>query len=181
MNSRTRKRHQYGPEFKDVAVGKIDLKNTPYLQFQKKKPYEWNKLTSPCYNKHHDNCSSGTINSPSKLVNTNLFQFNERELTLKNRNQHSRIPYLGEESEYHKYANIDLYNNCFEVEGICEKGNSGAPILNEKGLVVGIFSGGGLLSNKNDEKKFPINIHSSRYVQKKARKMKKAIQKELSK
>ena len=173
---RNRKRHQYGPEFRDLAIGKIDLKNNPFLRFQKKKPYEWNNLTSPCYNKHPENCPTAFFVKTNDKVNIELFQFNNRILKLKNRNQFSRIPFFIE-NEYFKRESIDLYNNCFEVEGIFVKGNSGAPILNEKGLVVGIFLGSELLSKDPDEPKFPIHIHASKYVNKKAKKLREKIQK----
>lgn len=41
---RLRQEFQCGPEHKDVAVGKIDTKNTEFLNLIRKRPCEWDKL-----------------------------------------------------------------------------------------------------------------------------------------
>jgi len=66
------------------------------------------------------------------------------------------------------FKNIDLYNNCIEVYGMGTKGNSGAPVLNEKGFVIGIYVAGTTFSDLRA-------VLLSRSVKKKSIKLKKKI------
>lgn len=161
---RDRRKYQCGPEFTDIAIGKVQLSETPYYTFQKKRPNEWQKLISPCYNRNENSCHEITFSIQDNLFDSSFIEFSEKPFKLKNRMQLARIYYMGDN---YNYPNIDLFNNCIEVEGKMVIGNSGAPVINENEKVIGIILGGGLLS--------PTFIHLSKYISKKVRKLKKIL------
>ena len=162
---RLRKEYQCGPEYTDVAVGIVMLENTPYFILQKKRPFERDKLLMPCYNINLQTCPDRRINSRDGLINCSYIEFHNRNLELRERLRRARIPFLYEDMEF---DNIDTYNNCIEVYGEGKKGNSGAPVLNEKNQVIGIYITGANFINLRA-------VHLSRYLMKKARKLLKLL------
>jgi hypothetical protein len=162
--NRERSKYQCGPEYVDVAVGKIKISETSYYVLQRKRPHEKQKLISPCYNRNEATCPERIFNIYNNLIDCSFIEFNEKPFKLKNRHQFARVYYMGNK---YKYKNIDLFNNCIEVEGSIKKGNSGAPVINEKSKVVGIIVGG--------EKFSPTIIHLSGYIIKKVRQLKQSL------
>lgn len=159
---REKRAFQCGPEYMDVGIGKVDLFDTLCFSFQRKRPFEWEKLTSLCYNRNENKCSDKEILILNNLIDSSKIQFSRKSLILTNRLQLARVYYMGHNI---LYDNIDLFNNCIEVEGSMTFGNSGAPVLNDRNKVIGIVLGGGKFS--------PTIVHLSRYVNKKIRKLKK--------
>lgn len=161
---RDRKKYQCGPEFTDIAIGRVELSETPFYTLQKKRPYEWQKLNSPCYNRNKKTCPDAIVKIQDNLIDSSYIEFSDKSFKLIDRLQFARIYFMGEKYDY---KNIDLFNNCIEVEGKMVKGNSGAPVINEKNKVIGIIIGGGDFS--------PTFIHLSKYISKKVRKLKKIL------
>jgi len=164
--NRDRNNFQCGPEYMDVAVGKVKIHNKYYFELLKKRPQEWHKLISLCYNRNKKTCTESGFYLNSNFIYSNYLEFNEKPLKLKNRMQFARVFFMGNTFQY---ENIDLFNNCVELEGDIVKGNSGAPVINENNKVIGIILGG--------EKFSPIIVHLSRYVLKKAKRLKRSIEK----
>jgi hypothetical protein len=156
---RYRGQFQCGPEYFDFAVGKVDLKNTPFYVLKRKRPFEWEKLKMPCFNIKEVECPLRRFQLENNQVNSRFIEFNIRDLSIKDRLRLARIPFLYDDMVF---ENIDLYNNCMEVYGGGEKGNSGAPVLDSNEFVVGIYVAG---TTFNDLKA----IHLSRYILKKSR------------
>lgn len=161
---RNRNKYQCGPEFSDIAVGKVNVSETPFYSFQRKRPFEWQKLMSPCYNRNLTTCPEKSFDIETNQIETSFLEYSEKQFKLKNRMQFARVYFMGE--NYH-YKNIDLFNNCVELEGTMVKGNSGAPVLNDDTQVVGIILGGGNNS--------PTIIHLSKYILKKLKILKKGL------
>ncbi len=161
---RDKRKYQCGPEFTDIAIGKVQLSETSYYELQKERPYEWQKLISPCYNRNENACPEVTFSIPDNLIDSSFIEFSEKPFKLKNRMQFARVYYMGEKYDY---KNIDLFNNCIELEGDMVKGNSGAPVINENNKVIGIILGG--------ERFSPIIIHLSKYILKKIIKLKNKL------
>lgn len=162
---RNRSKYQCGREYFDVGVGKVDIGKTDFYEFKKKRPYIWEKLEMPCFNRDIEECPEREFllvrgKVVSKYLESNLFPVDFRE-----RLRLARIPYLSEEMEF---ENIDLYNNCIEVYSEANIGNSGAPILNGKGQVIGIYITGTSFNDLGA-------VHLARYVGKKANVLKKRI------
>lgn len=159
------KEYQCGPEYFDVALGKVVLKNTPFYEFKKKRPYECDKLNMPCYNINKKLCPNKKFELKDNLLNSQLIEFHNWNLEIKERLRLARIPYLYEGMVF---ENIDKYNNCIEVYGKGERGNSGAPVIDNNGKVIGIYIAGTTFSDLRA-------VHLSKYVVKKVRKLKKFI------
>jgi V8-like Glu-specific endopeptidase len=160
---RSRKEYQCGPEYKDVALGKIEIQNTPYFAYQKKRPYEWDKLNMPCHNRNKVICPKNVFKLSDNLLSSSLIEFNNWNCELRERLRRARIPFLYEGM---KFDNIDTYNNCIEVYGKGSIGNSGAPVLNSNNKIVGIFIAGTVFNDLGA-------VHLARYIYKKARKLMK--------
>jgi hypothetical protein len=158
---RPRKVYQCGPEYKDVAVGNVELQYTPFYQYRKKRPYEWEKLKMPCHNINLVLCSDKKFSLVDNLLNSSFIEFHNRDLVIKERLSLARMPFLDDEMIF---ESIDKYNNCIEVYGEGVRGNSGAPVLLSNGKVIGIYVAGAKFNNLNA-------VHLSRYVFKKARKL----------
>jgi hypothetical protein len=161
---RNRKIYQCGPEYTDIAVGKIQISKNIYFSFQRKRPYEWQDLKSPCYNRNEETCPEPTINIKDNLIDSSFLEYSEKPFKLEDRMQFARVYFMG---DTYNYENIDLFNNCIELEGDMVKGNSGAPVINESDKVIGIILGG--------ERFSPTIIHLSRYILKKTKKLKKLL------
>lgn len=125
---RPRKTYQCGPEYFDVGVGKVNIGITDFYEFKVKRPYVREKLRMPCFNRNKDECPEKKFSLNTGNIDSRYIEFHEHQHKLKERLRLARIPYLYDGMEF---KNIDLYNNCIEVYGEGEKGNSGAPVLNE--------------------------------------------------
>ena len=165
---RTRNKYQCGQEYFDVGVGKVNIGKTDFYEFKVKRPFDWEDLTMPCFNRNAEACPEKKFLLIRGKVNSRYIEFHEHKLELKERLRLARIPYLYDGMEF---KNIDLYNNCIEVFGEGEKGNSGAPVLNKRGMVVGIYVAGA------DFKKLRA-VLLARYVKKKSTILKKQILKQ---
>lgn len=163
-NIKRTKEFQKGPEYRDVGFGITELENTPHLIFQKKRPYECHDLEMPCYNYKENSRHSKDLTLSSGLLDCSKIEHNIREFELKNRLDLARIPFLGDNEM------ADMYNNCIEIHGVAVLGNSGAPLLNSKQKVIGIFIAG----DKHNNIKACI---LSKYVLKQIRKMKHTLKK----
>jgi hypothetical protein len=141
---RPRYEYQCGPEYIDVAVGKVEITITDCFEFKKKRSYEWNKLNMPCFNRNKETCTKNEFTLKDGKVNSLFIEFHNWDLRLRERLRLARIPFLYETMEF---DNVDLYNNCIEVYGNGTKGNSGAPVLNENGKVIGIYVAGADFNN----------------------------------
>jgi len=162
---RNRHKHQCGPEYFDVGVGKVDIGTTDFYAFKIKRPYAWEKLTMPCFNRNKKECKEKKFLLDTGKMDSRYIEFHEHKHKLKERLRLARIPYLYDGMEF---KNIDIYNNCIEVYGEGEKGNSGAPVLKEDERVVGIYVAGA------DFKELRA-VLLARYVRKKANVLKKRI------
>ena len=165
-------KHQNGPEYIDVATGICNLEGTPHFNLKKKRPRAGASLQMPCYNKDITTCPNGAFYLRNNMVNSNKFQYSDVEIVVSKQTKPflARIPLEGDLFEY---VTKDYYNNCLEVnaDSVRIKGNSGAPILNQYGLVVGMFLG-------SVENGTSCTMHLSRYVGKVTRKLQKLIKKE---
>ena len=162
---RPRFNYQCGPEYFDVAVGKVDNQENNFLEFKVKRPFEGEKLTMPCYNINRQTCPENRFTLIDNKVNCQYIEIHNWDLRLRERLKLARIPFLYETMEF---KNIDLYNNCIEVYGQGTKGNSGAPVLNNQDEIVGIYVAGTVFNDLR-------TVHLSRYVKKKAMKLKRII------
>jgi hypothetical protein len=164
-----RKRFDYqcGPEYFDVAVGKVNIAETNFYEFKIKRPFSWNKLNMPCFNINKNTCPSKKMELVNGQTNSEFIEFHNHGLKVKERLALARIPFLYETMEF---KNIDLYNNCIEVHGQGTKGNSGAPVLDENKKVIGIYISGTLFNDLRA-------IHLARYVNKKSRRLRKILEK----
>jgi hypothetical protein len=165
---RDRKIYQCGPEYKDVAVAKTTLSNTPYLCFRRKRPYEYERLFA-FYYKSSENCPRlPNKQSCFRLVNNKVpFSYLEtiqEEFSIINRLESANIPYIrGRDDKY------NLYNNCLIANIETHPGSSGSPILNQNDEVIGM-----IIKGDNVEKK--TVIHLSKYITKKVRRLIKPLQ-----
>lgn len=161
---RFRSEFQCAPEHKDVAVGKIDIQNTEFLNLIRKRPYEWDKLSVSFYcrdqtlTKIETELINGKIpNSFVKIYDVN-FTFKDARLNL------AEVPYMVNSAD-----KLNYYNNCMLLNGKTYKGASGSPIINQRGQVVGIVIGG-------DKYQSITTMLLSRYVIKKSKKLIKLFQ-----
>jgi hypothetical protein len=155
---RPRMEYQCGPEYIDVAIGKVDLENTPFFKCKRKRPAENEKLKMPCYNIKTAEGQTRIFRLEINLLNSGFIEFNNRDLVIKERLRRARIPYLYDGM---RFENIDTYNNCIEVYGDGIRGNSGAPILDSNKKVIGMYISG---TNFNYLKA----AHLARYIYKRA-------------
>jgi hypothetical protein len=160
-----RYRYQCGREYFDVGVGKVDIGRTEFHEFKKKRPYIWDKLEMPCYNRDEEECPEKNFLLVRGKIVSKYIEYNLFPLELKERLRLARIPFLYEDMEF---ENIDLYNNCIEVYGDANIGNSGAPVINEMGMVIGIYITGTSFNDLGA-------VHLARYVRKKTNVLKKMI------
>lgn len=161
---RNRMKFQCGPEYTDVAIGKVQISDSTYFSFQRKRPYEWQSLKSPCYNRNIQTCPDPRFVSEDDLIDSTFLEYSVKPFILKDRMQFARVYFMGDS---YNYKNIDLFNNCIELEGEMVKGNSGAPVINEYDKVVGIILGG--------ERFSPTIVHLSKYLIKKTKVLKKNL------
>lgn len=162
---RDRNKFQCGPEYIDVVVGKVELSGTDFYKFQRKRPFATEKLIMPCFNINDTICKNRKFSLINGQVNSQYIEHNNRSFVVKARLKHARIPFLYETMIF---RNIDLYNNCIEIFGNGKKGNSGAPILNEKEKVVGMYLTG---TRSNDLGA----AHLSKYIKKKTMNLRQKI------
>ncbi len=162
---RLRYKYQCGHEYFDVGVGKVDIGKTDFYEFKIKRPFKWDKLEMPCFNRDEVECLDKEFLLIRGKVNSRYIETNVFPLEIKERLRLARIPYLSEEMEF---KNIDLYNNCIEVYGDAKIGNSGAPVVNVKGMVIGIYITGTSFDDIGA-------VHLARYVRKKSKVLKKKI------
>jgi hypothetical protein len=164
---RVRKYFQCGPEYTDFAVGIVEIRNTPYYKLKRKRPFEWENLNMPCYNINISRCPNRVFELDNTVCRSTNITFNQPILRIEDRLKHARMPFLYENMVF---ENIDKYNNCMEVCGEGERGNSGAPILDDNGNVIGIFVAG---TTFNDLKA----VHLSRYIIKRSKHFIKKLRK----
>ncbi len=93
----------------------------------------------PCYQKNKEYCPAEEFPLIEGQFDSQIVTYQNKQLKLENRYDKSRIP-IFELTDVND--NIDLYNNCIEVFGKGVKGNSGAPILDSKDKLIGIYVGG---------------------------------------
>ncbi|WP_321480080.1 hypothetical protein [uncultured Bacteroides sp.] len=128
---------QKGPEYHDAAIGIIDYDNSDFLVFNRKRPK--NKSTLFAIGIKND--------SPTKLhplngnkADLSLLKLVPTKLTV-DLLQKALISDLLNDYKLPRedVAPERFFNNCVEMTGVLEKGESGCPILDNKGLVSGTF------------------------------------------
>lgn len=160
---RYRSEFQCAPEHKDVAVGKLDIQNTEFLNLTRKRPYEWDKLSVSFYCRDQNLTEKDTGLIDGKIPNSFVKNYHV-DFTLRNgRLDLAEIPYLLNSADKQNF-----YNNCILLNGKTYRGASGSPIINQRGLVVGIIIGG-------DKFQSITTMLLSKYVIKKSKKLLKAI------
>jgi len=162
---RKRQNYQCGPEFIDVCVGKINPIETNFFNFKIKRPNIGEKLSMPCFNINKTVIKGKFFNLTNGKVDSRFIETYNRNLKFEDRLKLARIPFLYETMVF---QNIDLYNNCIEVYGEATKGNSGSPVLNEKGEVIGIYVSGANFCDLGA-------VLLSRYVKRKSNKLNNKI------
>jgi len=165
---RGRDEFQCGYEYKDVAVGKVELSETPFYEFELSRPRRFEKLKLYGYILNKELCPEKEFSLIRSKVNSRIISEDNKTLDIKSRLAMARIPYL---SHNMKFENIDLYNNCLDVYGDVLHGNSGAPLVNKNGKVSGIFVAG------NNIDKIGA-MHLSKYVSKKVQQLIKLMEQE---
>jgi len=154
---------QRGPEYKDIAVGIVNLNNSSsFLNIEKKRSFELDALSVSYYIRNENFDINGIYAIDGKLPNSCLDWIPPINLSLKDRKELAIIPYTGFDSD-----SKDKYNNCLVLEGKTNKGGSGAPIINQRGNIIGMLEGG------NCEKNITSMI-LSKYMLKKAKKLHKS-------
>lgn len=158
--------YQYGPEYKDVGVGKVNLSNTSFLTFKKKRPFPYHQLKCIYFKRSTSFLKHGIELSTNALANNYLTKEEVNFIIDNDRFELAEIPRYGGTNK-----TIDHYNNCMHSYASLEQGNSGAPVL-LGGNVVGIIIGG--KSGLKYQKDY-ITFILSRYVSKISRRLRKSI------
>jgi hypothetical protein len=162
---RPRKEYQCGPEYVDVGLGKVELYNTPFYKYKRKRPFGNEKLKMPCHNINKVLCPERIFELENNLLSSLFIEFNNTDLIVRGRLRLARIPYLFDGMVF---ENIDKYNNCIEVYGDGIKGNSGAPVLDSKEKVIGMYVTGASFNNLRA-------VHLTRYIYKRAQQLLKDL------
>lgn len=136
---RHRSEFQCMPEHKDVAVGKIDIQNTEFLNLTRKRPHEWDKLSVSfyCRDKDLEETETELINGkiPNSFVKNYDVNFTFKDARL----DWAEVPYMLNSGD-----KLNYYNNCMLLNGDDKtyRGSSGCPIINQRRQIVGIVIGG---------------------------------------
>ncbi|MCW3807410.1 caspase family protein [Plebeiibacterium marinum] len=136
---------QKGPEYLDVAVGVSDFKNTDYLVFNRLKPTCGTELKSVgIFNKK----PSKIHDVKGGIANLEMLELSETPLFVS-----SQEPLISDvkrdfEIPLSEVSRSKFYNNCVDMDGILNKGESGCPIIDSKGMVRGTF----IASSKHNQK-----------------------------
>ncbi|GEM_PF-3684688 len=137
---RDRKKHQYGPEYKDVALGFIEIENVKYLSFARKRPFEYHNLYADYYER--------SVHFPidGKFIDNNIIEKNDLnkvhvDFNFTNRLWPAAIPYMGN-FDPQNVNEYDKYSNCLWLNGKTIGGTSGSPVLNQNNNIVGMVVGG---------------------------------------
>lgn len=154
---RSRDKFQCGYEFKDIAVGTVNLSDTPYYDFEIRRPSRLEELYLLGFQLNKDLCPQNEFSLIEGKFDSGLVISDDKPLEIKGRLNKARIPYLHKGMQFEK---IDLYNNCLDVYGNVSQGNSGAPVINKFGKVSGMIVAG----NKFDK---IGTMHLSKYISKK--------------
>ena len=72
---RNRMKFQCGPEYTDVAIGKVQISDNTYFSFQRKRPYELQNLKSPCDNQNIQTCHDPTFVDEDNLIDSTFLEY----------------------------------------------------------------------------------------------------------
>lgn len=137
---RNRRYYQCGPEHKDVAIGRVDLTNTEFLKFTKKRPSLSDNLTVNYFRPNRVYASTGVGLTNNQIPD---FYIQADSVTLQKGTNDllSLVPYNHTNPIIFNDPN-NYYNNCIWTNGTTGHGVSGCPVINNQGLVVGMVIGG---------------------------------------
>jgi Alphavirus core protein. len=137
---RERRYYQCGPEHKDVAIGKVDLTDTEYLEFIKKRPSISDNLTVNFFKPCRTYASTGIALSNNQIPN---YYIETESVNLQRRDNKilSLVPYNDTDPRIYD-EHMNYYNNCIWTNGSTGRGVSGSPVLDDNGFVVGMVIGG---------------------------------------
>lgn len=143
---------QKPPEFKDYAIGQVDIKNTYYLKMKKERPVHMERLTSWGY-EYKEKSSERSLGIDFANLNLNKIHLKEREYNCL--------------KDTLCTSSNQTFNNCCSLRGIIERTNSGAPIIDKNRFVTGIIIGTAKgIQGKDSEHEFIIMCRSKYYIRK---------------
>lgn len=160
---RAKQKFNFGPTFKDIAIGKVAIKNTNAYNIKRNKPKIGEQLMSNFYQKSSI-CPERFTITDNKVPIDYISHITNPLIV--HRNENARIPFQGEDFIN---DNCDLYNNCYEVLGHIKKGNSGGAVLNSTNEIVGMANGGSPINTE------PKVLTGGRFLRKIANKLRKKI------
>jgi len=135
---------QRGPIYKDFAVGKIDYQSEDYLILKRKRPLLNAKQTIYGYvNAHRQrNNNRFLLNDNERIDLTDIEWDQPFETVIQNRYAIISTNTNDYERNESHVESRRKYNNCISLKRASHRGVSGGPIINENGMVSGIYVGG---------------------------------------
>lgn len=127
--------YQKGPTFKDTAVGFANFKNEDYMVFNRKRPQIKESLTVLGY---HNTKSDKLHNLTNEHADLSMIVFENTSINVFSYD--SLISNLEEDYNY-PINKKQIFNNCVTFDRALFKGESGSPIVDDLGLVSGVFTG----------------------------------------
>lgn len=126
---------QKAPTYRDTAVGVIENLYSEFLVFNRKRPKIGDKLIVAGYYNARISKLHSYSNSIADLSEIQLNTFNCTVLE-----NEALIAFQVE--DYRTNNKNKIFNNCITVDNKITVGNSGCPVFDSKGLVIGICIGG---------------------------------------
>lgn len=163
---RNRRYYQCGPEHKDIAIGKVNLTNTAFFEFTKKRPSLSDDLVVDFFKPNRVYASTGVALTNNQIPDYYI-QADSAVLQKVTNDLLALVPYDNINPIIYNDPN-NYYNNCIWANGTTGNGVSGCPVVNNRGLVVGMVIGG------VERQPFTL-VLLSRYISKTSKKLHKII------
>lgn len=126
---------QKGPTYKDTAIGIANFQNEEYMVFNRKRP----KINRPLTVLGYHNTKSDKLHTlNNEYADLSMIIFENTSINIDSYD--SLISY--HEKDYRPPINRkQIFNNCVTFDRALNKGESGSPIVDNLGLVSGVFIG----------------------------------------
>jgi hypothetical protein len=134
--------HQKKPVIKDLAIGKINYQSSDFLVLNRKRPSLNQKLKALGYINNNRTNNKFYLNKNNTINLENLIEDNLEDTSLIDRFAYIKKPPVQDYNQLNTISFREKFNNCFTIKSKLHKGASGCPVIDEKGLVCGIFFGG---------------------------------------